>query len=566
MNNYPSQTLSPIYPYSVVHQYPPQPYYYSYNEYSSSPLLSPTSYISQPHDRYSSVVKYYDDADAYISEYYHHNNHSHHSNQRQYSNNQRLNRARTGSSQSQATTLINDNSFRSITGHQERSEYETKNTMNENDNREHVITKRDNKKTTTTTTTNSLYKPLTPTEFLNKTQSEIRQEFRKMPNPPAKDTHAAREERNLDKSRYRDVIPGEATRVKLQPDGDDKHDFINANYVSGHNNQEKAYIFTQGPLPTTVKDFWRMIWQENIVIIVMTTNIRETGTMKCFPYWPMDSKEVLNAGLYQIQNEKSEKFDSFVVTTLSLRKKNYSENRTIYHAHYLKWPDHGIPSNTKDALLFLDKVEYYRQLTMTKAPVLLHCSAGIGRTGTFCAIDIGIKRYLEKKIIDIPSTVHKMRTERAGSVQTEDQYLFAYLAMMDYIKQQQALQERINESNKSSETNFIDTFDESIIQDTEFDDHITKSSRSKLYAKKAHDLEQINQFLAGSSGKMANLQEPTSQRGKTLSDSSVSAVQYLTPSTTTFYTEPSRQRSSTEHISTMPTMLPGNPNNKKARK
>jgi len=211
-----------------------------------------------------------------------------------------------------------------------------------------------------------------------------------------------------------------------------------------------------GPLQSTVKDFWRMIWQENIAIIVMTTNIRETGTMKCFPYWPMESKDVTNAGLYQIQNEKSEKFDSFTVTTLTLRKKNNPENRTIYHAHYLKWPDHGIPSNTKDALAFLDTVEYYRQVTKTRAPILLHCSAGIGRTGTFCAIDIGIKKYLEKKIIDIPSTVVKMRTERAGSVQTEDQYLFAHLALMDYIKQQVALQERINESIKSSEADLID--------------------------------------------------------------------------------------------------------------
>lgn len=199
-----------------------------------------------------------------------------------------------------------------------------------------------------------------------------------------------------------------------------------------------------------------MVWQENISIIVMTTNIRESGTLKCFPYWPMHSKEVLNSGLYQIQNEKSEKFDSFVITTLILRKKNQSDYRVIYHAHYLKWPDHGVPSNTKDALLFLEKIDYYRQLTSTKAPILLHCSAGIGRTGTFCAIDIGIKRYLEKKIIDIPSTVHKMRTERAGSVQTEDQYVFAYLALMDYIKQQLVLQERIGETIKPSETDLID--------------------------------------------------------------------------------------------------------------
>jgi len=91
--------------------------------------------------------------------------------------------------------------------------------------------------------------------------------------------------------------------------------------------------FILGPLQATVKDFWRMIWQENISIIVMTTNIRESGTVKCFPYWPLEKKEYFNTGLYQIQNEKYEKYDSFIITTLLLKKKNNSEIRTIYHAH-----------------------------------------------------------------------------------------------------------------------------------------------------------------------------------------------------------------------------------------
>ncbi|CAF4321469.1 unnamed protein product [Rotaria socialis] len=80
---------------------------------------------------------------------------------------------------------------------------------------------------------------------------------------------------------------------------------------------------------------------------------------------------------------------------------------------------------------------------MVTAPILLHCSAGIGRTGTFCAIDIGIKRYLNEKLIDMPTTVVKMRHERAGSVQTEDQYLFAHIALMDFIKQEKIIQEKV---------------------------------------------------------------------------------------------------------------------------
>ncbi|CAF1085029.1 unnamed protein product [Rotaria sordida] len=372
-------------------------------------------------------------------------------------------------------------------------DYNIRKSMNENECRE---LKCDIKRTAIT----NLYKPLNETEFLSKTHSEIRQEFRKMPNPPAKDTHVAKYEENLDKSRYRDVLPGESTRVKLQEDTDDQNDFINANYVSGYNNQEKAYIFTQGPLQATVKDFWRMIWQENISIIVMTTNIRESGTMKCYPYWPLKIKEYLNTGLYQIQNEKSDPYDSFIITTLLLKKKTNSEIRTIYHAHYLKWPDHGIPTGTKDALLFLEKVEYYKELTKTKSPILLHCSAGIGRTGTFCAIDIGIKRYLNEKIIDIPSTVIKMRQERAGSVQTEDQYLFVYLALMDFIKRQQIIQEK---------------------------NHNLELRNSK----KSFELDQINKLSLINTSNIINLQESISQQIKTSNDSLVTNIQHLISST-----------------------------------
>ena len=198
-----------------------------------------------------------------------------------------------------------------------------------------------------------------------------------------------------------------------------------------------------------------MVWQENISIIVMTTNIRESGTVKCFGYWPVEVKQSMNAGLYQIQNDKVDRYNSFVVTTLTLRKRNESDIvRTIYHTHYRKWPDHGVPSGTKEALEFLDKVEAYRRLTMTKAPILLHCSAGIGRTGTFCAIDIGIRRYLEQNIVDMPSTVVKMRTERAGSVQTEDQYVFAHLALMDFIREHQTNHHKPHQSSYVVDSEF----------------------------------------------------------------------------------------------------------------
>lgn len=194
-----------------------------------------------------------------------------------------------------------------------------------------------------------------------------------------------------------------------------------------------------------------MIWQENISVIVMTTNLRESGMNKCFQYWPSENDVSMINGSYEIKFVKSERFDSFLLTNLTLTKLDLNESRTVYHAHYLRWPDHGVPSTTKEALLFLEKVNECRNLSESKAPLLLHCSAGIGRTGTFCAIDIGIKRFLDTKLIDVPSTVIKMRNERSGSVQTEDQYVFVYAALADFIRQNH--QHLNSKSTTEAETN-----------------------------------------------------------------------------------------------------------------
>lgn len=323
-----------------------------------------------------------------------------------------------------------------------------------------------------------------------------------------------------------------------------------------------------GPLPTTIRDFWRMVWQENISVIVMTTNIRESGMVKCHPYWPGEQRQTIDAGLYQIQNEFSERFNSFVVTTLKLRKRNQpDEVRTIYHAHYQKWPDHGVPAGTRDALEFLDRVEFYRQKSKTRAPVLLHCSAGIGRTGTFCAIDIGIKRYLEQKTIDIASTVLKMRHERSGSVQTEDQYVFAYLALMDFIREHHANQQRSVEylpvlEKHSLEVNlgfnhslFNREFSSFQISDgnlrkVDVEQSQRNISRTKSNGKKIEESEQSPSLSSSHPPKSSNLFEPSpSYRAKTFSDPSASALQFLTPAQNQLQTEATRQRALTEQIS-----------------
>lgn len=555
MNKYPSHNLSPPYPLTVYRSYSPQSYYYPSSEYRS--YFKSNTPDKNARDRH---LSYYDQPYSFHYHYYS----DEHSDQKlppaQYSFYPKENRARTDSSQVQqqqqqhlraasvvtsGNALMKKPSHRFSTNQLDNDPHTPTISMVENDSREHGVLKRDKNRPNT-----SFYKTLTEEEFLSKTQSEIRQEFRKMLNPPAKDPYAAKDPKNLDKSRYRDVIPGESTRVKLQPDGEDKHDFINANYVSGYNNQEKAYIFTQGPLPTTVRDFWRMVWQENISVIVMTTNIRESGMVKCHPYWPGEQRQTIDAGLYQIQNEFSERFNSFVVTTLKLRKRNQpDEVRTIYHAHYQKWPDHGVPAGTRDALEFLDRVEFYRQKSKTRAPVLLHCSAGIGRTGTFCAIDNGIKRYLEQKTIDIASTVLKMRHERSGSVQTEDQYVFAYLALMDFIREHRANEQRSEEYLPVLEKHSLETSDGNQ-RKVDGEQSQRKLSRPKSNGKKIEESEQSPSLSSTQTPKSSNLFEPSpSYRAKTFSDSSVSALQFLTPAQNQLQTEATRQRALTEQIS-----------------
>ncbi|CAF1495863.1 unnamed protein product, partial [Didymodactylos carnosus] len=310
-------------------------------------------------------------------------------------------------------------------------------------------------------------------ELNMKPNDVIKKEFRKLANPSAKNPSAARyycfneyspvntvfviysfysEVKNIGKNRYRDVIPGDDTRVVLLPDELDKDDFINANYVTGYK-QEKAYIFAQGilslynisyalitlpmmkkvcPLESTAKDFWRMIWQQKSGVIAMTTNVKEGGIPKCFQYWPLENRTRQTYGMYAVTNEEGKPGENFNITKLTIRKKNVDQPLTVYHCHFTKWPDHGIPSGTESALQFLKEVRTLHRKTNLKVPIVVHCSAGIGRTGTFCTIDINIRRFRVEKTVDIPSTVINMRNERAGAVQTEDQYLFCYLALTEF--------------------------------------------------------------------------------------------------------------------------------------
>uniref|UniRef100_A0A8C4F132 protein-tyrosine-phosphatase n=1 Tax=Dicentrarchus labrax TaxID=13489 RepID=A0A8C4F132_DICLA len=232
---------------------------------------------------------------------------------------------------------------------------------------------------------------------------------------------------NKSKNRYKNILPFNDTRVILQ-DTDPQvvgSDYINANYES---TDQKVYIATQGCLATTVNDFWQMVWQENTRVIVMTTREVEKGRNKCVPYWPdlQSSKEV---GPYVVTNTSERE-----ATDYKVRPKL---SRTIWHYQYLSWPDHGVPQEPGGVLSFLTQVNARQAESPNAGPMIIHCSAGIGRTGTIVVIDMIIETIDTIGLdcdIDIPKHIQMVREQRSGMVQTEAQYKFIYLSVSEYIQ------------------------------------------------------------------------------------------------------------------------------------
>lgn len=240
------------------------------------------------------------------------------------------------------------------------------------------------------------------------------------------------------KNRYVNVLPNEATRVPLSLcDGDPTSFFINANFVSGYKTKDGAdqrrYIAAQGPLPTTMDDFWRMIWEQKIECIVMTTGLIEGNRRKCHRYWPDEETEPdgVEYGNCKLEITDTQDCGEWVHTTMSLTNSEAKETRKVQHFWYTGWPDHGVPATAAPVIGFLQHIR--KATTGSTSPILVHCSAGIGRTGTFMTIDIGMQELQsEWRVTDIKGNVTKMRQERGGSVQTAVQYKFIHQALEEY--------------------------------------------------------------------------------------------------------------------------------------
>ncbi|XP_058150542.1 tyrosine-protein phosphatase non-receptor type 9 isoform X4 [Dasypus novemcinctus] len=259
--------------------------------------------------------------------------------------------------------------------------------------------------------------------------------------------HCSMSPGNLEKNRYGDVPCLDQTRVKLtKRSGHTQTDYINASFMDGYK-QKNAYIGTQGPLENTYRDFWLMVWEQKVLVIVMTTRFEEGGRRKCGQYWPLEKDSRIRFGFLTVTNLGVENMNHFKKTTLEIHNTEERQKRQVTHFQFLSWPDYGVPSSAASLIDFLRVVRNQQRLAVSsmvarskgqppEPPIVVHCSAGIGRTGTFCSLDICLAQLEELGTLNVYQTVSRMRTQRAFSIQTPEQYYFCYKAILEFAERE----------------------------------------------------------------------------------------------------------------------------------
>ncbi|XP_065126399.2 tyrosine-protein phosphatase non-receptor type 18 [Paramisgurnus dabryanus] len=291
---------------------------------------------------------------------------------------------------------------------------------------------------------------LSEDQLISKEFNLVRQKSNSIKEDYGLTTIAGEMKDNMKKNRYKDILPYDQTRVCLTPTtSEHQSDYINANYVKGASGN-RTYIATQGPLNSTVVDFWRMIWQHNVKVIIMACREFEMARKKCEVYWDSTTGKSIFGPFTVSTLEESHTDEEIVVRTLVVKFSD--ETRKVSHFQYTTWPDHGIP-DVPDGILGM--MELVRKQGNQTDPVVIHCSAGCGRTGVICAIDYVNDLLLSEQIredFNILDLVLELRRQRPSAVQTKEQYEFVFHTVAQMFEK--LLRQR-NKNAKTSESLYI---------------------------------------------------------------------------------------------------------------
>ncbi|KAL5015254.1 hypothetical protein ScPMuIL_009524 [Solemya velum] len=245
-----------------------------------------------------------------------------------------------------------------------------------------------------------------------------------------------RQAHNLRKNRYKDILPFDETRVTLG-ETPGENDYINANFIKDYRGNA-AYIASQGPLPQTVDDFWRMVWENDVKVIIMACKLVETGRKKCEMYWPenIGEKKEFGSVTVTLESERNmtEDLDDCIIRTLIAMPESLDgvEPQKVIQYQYTGWPDHGIPDEVDTIIEMIAEMRKIKDMDPDRCPYLIHCSAGCGRTGAICAIDYAwelLKSGNLKDDFSLYQIIKDMREQRPSMVQTPDQYEMVHLAV-----------------------------------------------------------------------------------------------------------------------------------------
>ncbi|XP_061170695.1 uncharacterized protein LOC133180136 [Saccostrea echinata] len=254
----------------------------------------------------------------------------------------------------------------------------------------------------------------------------FKQEYRDIPKGELHPCEEGKKPENRLRNRYTTTFPYDHSRVVLKTSSPNEGDYINANYIEDAFGNP-SYIATQGPKPKTISDFWKMIWQENVSVIVCLTNLKEGEKNKCAQYWPSTNDKLI--GDVHVKNLEEKCHANYTIRRFKVNKYLEKTTREVVMFHYTRWPDHGVPDP-------LSLVVFHRHVMRLPAQdsgtyIVVHCSAGIGRTGTFIALDALYREGERNGKVNVPMYVRTMRKDRMNMIQGDDQYKAVYFALCE---------------------------------------------------------------------------------------------------------------------------------------